>query len=50
MLITEYYEVVNDAINGTDPECLGIVESGIREIVEYLETSDGRQYIIETFK
>lgn len=50
VFFTEYLEAVNDAINGTDPECLSITERGIQEILEYLETSDGREYILETFK
>lgn len=48
--LSEYLEAVNDAINQTDTTCLNIIQSGIQEIVNELNTPDGRKHIAELFR
>lgn len=48
--VTEYLEVVNDAIRQTDIECLNIIESGISQILEYLKSARGRENITNLFR
>lgn len=49
-LSVEYLEVVNDAIETTDAECLETVKAGFEEIAEYLQDANGTAYISQLFR
>lgn len=46
----EYLEVVNDAIEATDAECLETIKAGFEEIAEFLQDPNGTTYISELFR
>lgn len=43
-------EVVNDAIEATDAECLETIKAGFEEIAEYLQDDNGTAYISQLFR